>query len=173
MHVENCVAQLIKLAQAKSAELKTNTTVQSISVNPDNTISVSTDQGNFKAARLIVTLGSWSNELLTGLELNVQVLRKSQFWFQIDRTDIKYQNGFPAFLIEIGDTCFYCMPEIDYLGMKVAEHSGGRVVESAASLDRSCDPDDLASAENFLREHFEFTRSPTCPSQRLHVFNVC
>ena len=124
--VENCVAQLIKLARQQSANLVTDTVAQTITVNPDQTISVTTDRGRYDASRLIICMGSWSNDLLTGLELNLEILRKPQFWFQIDRTDIKYQNGFPAFLIENGADCYYGIPEIDYLGMKVARHSGGR-----------------------------------------------
>ena len=167
LRVENCVAQFIKLAQQASAELLTNTLAESVIVNSDQTITVVTDQGRFETERLILTLGSWTSELLAGVDLRIQVLRKPQFWFQIDRTDIKYQNGFPAFLIEHEQECFYCLPEIDYLGMKVAEHSGGQVVDNPSELNRACEASEQTAAENFLDQHFDFSR------RRLVHHSVC
>ena len=135
-----------------------NTVVETIGVNDDGSVTVVTDSDKLTANRLIITLGSWSTDLLGGLGLDIEVIRKPTFWFQIDRHDIKYQNGFPAFLIESGEQCFYCVPEVDYLGLKVAEHSGGTVVERPMGLDRNQRSEDLAAAESFLDEHFDFTR---------------
>lgn len=165
--VENCVAQMIRLAQLEGAKLMTDTLAEKIKVNANQTITVTTDRGRYDATRLIMTPGSWSGDLLTGLQQNIRVLRKPQFWFQIDRTDIKLHNGFPAFLIERPEDCFYCIPELDYLGMKVAEHSGGVTVEDPSCVDRACDPGELAAAEAFLDRHFNFTR------RRLVHHSVC
>ena len=158
LHVENCVTQFIKLALQKSATMMPNTIAETISVNEDDTLSIETDSGRIETQRLIITLGSWSRDLLGGLDIDIDVVRKPIFWFQIDRNDIKYQNGFPAFLIESSERCFYCLPEVDYLGLKVAEHSGGTPVERPEQLDRGVHPDELALAEAFLDEHFEFSR---------------
>ena len=78
------------------------------------------------------------------LNLNLKLLRKQQHWFQIDRVDQKLINRFPSFLIEQADgSCFYGIPEIDYLGMKVCEHSGGTEVSNPTELDRELDQAEL------------------------------
>ena len=42
---------------------------------------------------------------------------------------------------ELGD-CFYGFPQIDAQGVKVAEHSGGTVVDDPSHVDRRLDPAD-------------------------------
>jgi glycine/D-amino acid oxidase-like deaminating enzyme len=116
---------------------------------------------------LIVTAGPWFNQLNAELPIRLQILRKQQHWFQINRNDIKYQNGFPCFLVENDRGCFYGFPEIDTLGMKIAEHSGGQVVTRPDDVDRLLNQRDLERCEQFLRESFEFTR------HRLVHFSAC
>ncbi len=45
---------------------------------------------------------------------------------------------------------FYGFPQIDELGVKVAEHSGGQPVADPTNVDRELDPKDRARVENFL-----------------------
>jgi glycine/D-amino acid oxidase-like deaminating enzyme len=117
---------------------------------------------------LIVTAGPWVRKLLSRPDFEIDVLRKQQHWFQLDRSDIRYQNGFPAFLIEFANQrCFYGFPEIDYLGMKVAEHTGGSAVGHPGQLNRDCDPMELADVERFVDASFNFTR------RRLVHYSVC
>ena len=165
--VENCIAQVLKLAQQESATLMSNTVAERISVDDDGTINVITSDETFRARRLVIALGSWTRELLSGLEFGIEVVRKPMFWFQIDRTDIKYQNGLPAFLIETDENCFYSIPEVDYLGMKVAEHSGGQPVADPLEVDRNCNADEQSACEAFLDQHFEFSK------RRLVHHSVC
>ncbi len=159
LRVENCVAQFIKLARDRGAELATNLTAQSIVINDDHSITIHTDTDSIRTRRLILTAGPWARQLLSRPRFDIRVLRKQQHWFQLDRHDIKYQNGFPAYLIESANgRCFYGFPEIDYLGMKVAEHTGGSLVDEPGQLNRECDPVELADAERFLDESFHFSR---------------
>ncbi len=165
--VENCVAQMIKLALQRGATLQTNTIVEGIAVNPNGLVKVTTSSGDFETARLIVTAGAWSAEWLSSLPIEISVVRKQQQWFQIDRTDIKFENGFPVFLVETDDGCFYGFPELDYLGMKVAEHSGGNPVTDPGNVEREINRQELARTEKFLDNCFHFTR------RRLVHYNVC
>jgi glycine/D-amino acid oxidase-like deaminating enzyme len=48
---------------------------------------------------------------------------------------------------------FYGFPNIDDLGVKVAEHSGGKVVADPLGDPRVIDPADLARVEQFLQTH--------------------
>lgn len=94
------------------------------------------------------------------LDLGLKVLQKQQQWFQLDRVDQKLLNEFPCFLLEQDDgDCFYGFPEINYLGMKVCEHSGGKEISGPAEIDRALNKEELARTEKFMKEHMEFGRS--------------
>ena len=165
--IENCVAKLIQLAKNLGAEFVPNTQIETVNVNADGTIKLVAANEEFLTHRLIVTIGTWACELLGSLPFDIQIIRKQQQWFQFDRVDIKYQNGFPAFLFEEDFGCFYGFPEIDYLGMKVAEHSGGQPLDDPLALDRQCNEDDVKITEEFIDRRFDFTR------RRLVHHSVC
>ena len=158
------VNQAIKLG----AEIETNTTVSSWSVGDDGKVEVQTDRGVFQAERLVLAGGAWSPALLPNLNLNLRVLRKQQQWFQIDRVDQKLINGFPSFLIEQSDgSVYYGIPEIDYLGMKVCEHSGGTLVEDPSEMNRELDQPELERVEQFMKDHLVFGH------HRMVHYSVC
>ena len=159
LRVENCVSELLKLALKTGAEMTSNCSIGGWSVEADGTIVVHGESENFRTARLIVTVGSWFPQLFTDLDIHLDIVRKQQQWFQIDRTDVKYQNGFPCFLFEDERGCFYGMPEIDYLGMKIAEHSGGQPVADPMQIDRVEDKNDRQRCQKFLDDSFVFSKS--------------
>ena len=168
LRVELCVAAMINQAVKLGAKIETDTTVLSWSVADDGKVEVQTDRGRFCAERLIVAGGAWSQGLLPNLRLNLKVLKKQQQWFQIDRVDQKLINGLPSFLIEQADgTCFYGIPEIDHLGMKVCEHSGGLPVEDPSKLNRELDQAELERVEKFMKDHLVFGH------HRMVHYSVC
>lgn len=156
--VEKAVAQFIRMAIEAGAEFRPNCPVSGITVETDDLIHVHTDDAKIQTRRLIIAAGPWSNRLLGSLPLDISVVSKQQQWFQIDRVDIKHQNGFPAWLIEDGERYFYGFPEIDYLGMKVAEHTGGQHVDDPAEVSRDCKDSAVSLCEDFIDRHFEISR---------------
>ena len=116
---------------------------------------------------MIVCAGSWSSDFIGDLGIEIGVVRKQQHWFQLDRVDTKFENGFPGFLIEDQVGCFYGFPEVDYLGMKIAEHSGGNAVANPLEPGRACDDAELSRVEQFMDRSINFTR------RRLVHHSVC
>ncbi len=167
LSVENCVAHAIRLGTQAGGELRCNSAAQQISVGDDGLVAVRVANDTFRSKRLIVCAGAWSPSSLDQLNLDIHVLRKQQQWFQLDRVDIKYENGFPAYLIEDESGCFYGFPEIDYLGMKVAEHSGGQPVSDPENVNRDCDRDELGRTEAFMDAYLNYSR------RRLVHHSVC
>jgi sarcosine oxidase len=160
LRVELCVAAMISQAAKLGAEIIGNTTVTGWSVSDDGNLSVQTDEGRFRSRRLVIAGGAWSASLLPDLDLKLQVLRKQQFWFQLDRVDQKLINRFPSFLIEQADgSCYYGIPEIDYLGMKVCEHSGGKPVADPAMLNRELETAELERVQKFMKDYLDFGHS--------------
>ena len=89
---------------------------------------VKTDRGRYRAGRLVVTTGAWAPQLLASLGVDFRVLRKPLLWYRTQTPHYRLDNGFPVWVVEspLGD--IYGFPEIDDLGFKLAEHSGGTEV---------------------------------------------
>ncbi|MEL7496755.1 MAG: N-methyl-L-tryptophan oxidase [Planctomycetota bacterium] len=160
LRVELAVAAALKQASKQGATLKSNTIVHGWSVDANGDVLVETDQGSIQGRRLIIAAGAWSSPLLPSVDVPFKILQKQQHWFQLDRVDQKIENDFPAFLIEEdnGD-CFYGLPEIDYLGMKVCEHSGGKTLESPDQIQSGLNQEELDRTESFMNRWLEFGRA--------------
>jgi monomeric sarcosine oxidase len=155
LRVELCVAAMLQQASKLGAELISDCPVSSWRMAHDGSIEVTCEDRIFYGDRLIVSAGAWASQLLGSLGLSLRVLRKQQQWFQLDRVEQKLASRFPAFLFEQDDgAVFYGMPEIDHLGMKVAEHSGGEEISDPAKLRRELDVFELQRCEQFLKQHF-------------------
>ena len=156
--VEQCVANFVAKAKELGATICTDDAVGSWRVDDGDIIKVVTTSGqSFTSKRLIIAAGAWSEPLL-GLPLHLEVVRKQQLWFQCDPQGQTSNEGFPCFLFETELGVFYGFPEIDSMGMKVAEHSGGQAVKDPTRVERQLDEADLARTIHFLQTHFNFSR---------------
>ena len=159
LRVEMCVTAMIDQAVKHGAQIMSNTVVLGWSVGGDGVCDVETENGNFRSRHLIIAAGAWNSDLLPDLDLGLQVVQKQQHWFQLDRVDHKIENQFPGFLVEQdnGD-CFYGFPEINYLGMKVCEHSGGKSISGPDELDCGLNEAALKRTEEFMQEYLNHGR---------------
>lgn len=126
--VEEAIRTQIQLAVAAGATHQTGDPVVRWSAN-SNSVTVETQQHRYEADRLIVTAGAWSAELLSSLNIPLQVIRKHQHWYSTNDQQFDRNHGCPAFFFEHQDAYFYGVPQIDGSGVKVCEHSGGTVVD--------------------------------------------
>jgi monomeric sarcosine oxidase len=150
--VEDCVRAHLQAACDMGAWQLANQRVVHWSVE-GHSVRVVTEGGEFSAARLVVCGGAWASQLLASLQLPLRVVRKHLYWFA--NTDERYRadRGCPAFLYELADGCFYGFPQIDWRGVKVAEHSGGTPVTDPSQLDQSLEPLDKARVTSFVAGH--------------------
>lgn len=150
--VEDCVEAQLKAAQAAGAELLTD--VEVLGWTADNgEVRVRTNGGEFQAQRLVITAGAWAGQLLTDLELDLTVRRKSLFWFDAPSGHYDVASGFPVFLFEMPHGIFYGFPKLDSRGVKFAEHTGGRAVDDPLSVDRSVDAEEQRLLVDVLAAH--------------------
>ena len=155
--VEEGVQTFVDEAVKHGAETRTNEVVLGWEASDEN-VTVRTDQGEYAAARLIVTAGSWASSFLHDLGVPLVVLRKPLFWYQTTRDCYQLGQGAPGFFYEVlsaDGTCdtYYGFPEIDAKGLKVAEHSRGEVVSDPLTVNREIDPGDRRRVETFLGQH--------------------
>ncbi len=160
LRVELCVAAYLKQAMVHGAELLSNTAVTRVELGGGDRLRVHTSDGEFTADQVIVAAGAWSSQLLPGLELPLKVLAKQQHWYQIDRVDNKLINEFPCTFFEREDgSHFYVTPELDTLGMKVCEHSGGDEVDDLSQFSSELCETQKSRTDEFLMQSFHHTKS--------------
>jgi monomeric sarcosine oxidase len=150
--VEDCVRAHLDAARSAGAELMPDTEVTAWTSNVKE-VRVTTTRGEFVADRLIIAAGAWAGRLLAELSVALTVRRKSLFWFDTGAAEYDVTSGFPVFLFELPHGVFYGFPKIDARGVKVAEHSGGRVVDDPLSVDRSVDAEEQTRLLQFLSAH--------------------
>lgn len=147
--VEDCVRAQIEEAIKLGAQHRHGEVIQKWSADGSGVL-VETDQGQYSAERLIVSAGCWSNDLLSGLGVRLRILRKHLHWYATDSNDYLESNGCPCFFFETNGGYFYGFPNRGELGIKVAEHSGGREISDPLSDPRKLDPTDVDRIEAFL-----------------------
>jgi len=152
LFVERCVEAHIAAAKACGATLHLNESVRNWNVS-GGTVRVTTDRGEYEAKRLVIAAGAWSVPLLAELGIRLEVRRKPLYWYQTRTDDYRADRGFPGFLFDLAEGCFYGFPQIDEQGLKVAEHSGGRVVSDPSNIDRELDAADEARVSGFVQRY--------------------
>jgi sarcosine oxidase len=166
LRVEDCVRAHVDAAVSAGATVVTNTQVVNWAAN-DQEVRVQTTDGQFAANRLVIAAGAWSGPVLRGIDVPLVVRRQSLFWFAVDAREYDVATGMPVYLYELPGGIFYGFPKIDSLGVKVAKHSTGRVVEDPLLVDRNLDLDDQWQLQNFLSVHMPGV------SQRVTNHTVC
>ena len=151
LYVEACVAAHLEAAQNAGAEVQSPVEVHSWQPGPP--VILQTSAGELTAEQLVVTAGAWAAPLLAELQLDLQVRRKSLFWYPPQRDDVAAYQLLPCFLYELPDGVFYGVPQLDERGVKIAEHSGGQPVADPLCVDRDVDPCDAERAERFIQKY--------------------
>jgi monomeric sarcosine oxidase len=150
--VEDCVAAHLDAARSAGAEIVTDTEVQSWTAK-DSGVRVETNRGDIAADRLVIAAGAWAAELLAGLGTGLVVRRKSLLWYATDGPAYHVSAGFPVFLFELPAGIYYGFPKLDPRGVKVAEHTGGQVIENPLAVDRSLGQDEEQRVAEFRAAH--------------------
>lgn len=150
--VEECVRAHIDGAISKGAELRSGERVLDWKADL-GTVKVTTDRGEYHAARLVITAGAWAGKLLASLNVPLRVLRKTLAWFPASSPVYDVAEGNSEFVFEIpGGRFFYGFPRLDGRTIKVAEHSGGEEVSDPAQVDRSLSSADIENFRGFLQK---------------------
>jgi sarcosine oxidase len=157
LHVERCVQACLDAARDNGAELLTNVEVKEWTAGDD--IVLRTTAGDVHTGKLIVTAGAWARPLLSDLGVALTVRRKSLLWYSAKDGSTHADAGFPCYLFELPHGVFYGFPAIDERGVKVAEHSGGEIVDDPLKVDRALHEQDHTRVDDFVRSHLPAVES--------------
>lgn len=151
LRVEKCVEAHITEAQKRGGILKTQETVLDWS-SDRQTVRVETDRNQYEARGLVITAGPWAWKMLKDLSISLKVLRKPVFWADTHDEFRRSIPTWPGFLFELPQGVFYGLPGADGRSLKVAEHTGGQMVDDPKTATRDILPEDRRVIEGFIRE---------------------
>ncbi|MBH5317580.1 N-methyl-L-tryptophan oxidase [Paenibacillus sp. GSMTC-2017] len=112
-------------ALLSGAQLLTNTSITNIET-ADESVTVTTNKGSFRAAKLIMSMGAWFGTVSHFINLPVRPLRKAVAWFEGDESLFDY-NQFPGFTIGDGERSYYGFPSLNGSGVKIGRHDAGQL----------------------------------------------
>ena len=159
LFVEECVRAHAEAAVRAGAELRTGVAIRGWRIEEGHVV-VETDAGSFAADRLVLCPGPWAGDLLQMPHLRFTVLRKSLFWYEPEAASLAAHAAgrLPCFAFDTPSGFFYGFPALDDRDVKVAEHTGGRVVADPLALDRGIDPEERGRVESWLAAHLPGVR---------------
>ncbi|NBW96225.1 MAG: N-methyl-L-tryptophan oxidase [Planctomycetia bacterium] len=154
LFVEECVAAHAAAAAAAGATLETDVRVGGWRTERGGVV-VTTEHGDITADRLVLAPGPWADSLLHLPAACLTVLRKSLFWY---RPPASHAHAFaagalPCFAFAAPHGFFYGFPTLDARGVKIAEHSGGRVVADPLHVDRAVDMHEQRRIDEVIAAH--------------------
>lgn len=152
LYVEDCVRAHVDEAVGKGAKVLAGAAVRAWH-GADNGVTVETDVGAFHAARLVICAGAWAGDLLTGLGIPLQVVRKPLYWFAAPDDPYAASRGAPGFLFETPGGEFYGFPSLPDVGLKCAEHTGGISVDDPLQVDRGLVAAETERVQQFLAQY--------------------
>ncbi len=143
---ELAVTAFLRQAARRGADLRFKQQVVSWETLPDGGVRVTTFDGVYHAAKLVIAPGAWASEIFHSLALPLVVRRHVMAWFDpVGGVAPFLPERFPIYTWQSSaERLFYGFPAIDGRegGVKVAMHTGGD----------PCTPESIDRAINFHDE---------------------
>ena len=151
--VEACVRAHAEVAARHGVVIEADHDIRGWRVE-GGAVIVETSRESISAGRLVLCPGPWAADLVRLPAIPFTVLRKSLFWYRstagLSPADA---TSLPAFTFDTPRGFFYGFPALDARGLKLAEHTGGRVVTDPLHVDRAIDAAEQATIEGWLTDH--------------------
>lgn len=156
---EACVLELADRAQKHGATFQTNTRVEGVQAGADS-VTLRAGAATFSAARLVITAGSWTPQILSQLDLTLPLLPTRQQVLYFETQDIRQfePEHFPVF-IGHGSPWYYGLPSVNGSGLKTAIHNTENGVHPD-TMQRTIDPEHIEVVRAFLRRHVPLADGP-------------
>lgn len=138
---EACVRAHLEIAGRHGAELRFGTTVAGWSADSSG-VTVRTAWDTFHAERLVIAAGPWTAQILSGLELPLEVWRVVNVHFAPRRPELFDVERFPVYLMQVPEGDYYGFPAIPGEGVKLGRHDIGEVC-TAETIRRDVDPGEV------------------------------
>ena len=132
-------------------------------------VTVRTDKGQFRAARLVITAGAWIGDLVPPLAGVAVPERQVLAWTQPLRPEWFTTATFPVFNLQVEEGRYYGFPVYEVPGFKFGRyHHRGEIV-AADQMRREIDFEDEQLLRSFAERYFPDGSGPDPGIAQLHV----
>jgi sarcosine oxidase len=151
---ERCIEQHVRLAAVHGARIVSGEAVEAWDRLDGGGVRVTTRDGEYRAAQLVVTSGSWTGTLVPSLTHVLRPERQVLAWFDPLQPELFLPGRFPVFNVAVDEGHFYGFPSVDGQGFKVGKyHHFGETVDPD-TVDRSVHARDEALLRTFTSRYF-------------------
>ena len=99
-----------------------NTEVKSIS-KKDSKVIIMTDKEEFRAKKIVLACGRWIEKFVPSLSKVLRLKERTVYFLDLVNPE-KYEVGkFPIFIRIFENALYYCLPNFDGHGVKIAQSS--------------------------------------------------
>ena len=167
---ETSISAHLELATRRGADLRFEESVRSWSADPSGEgVVAETETGTYEAGRLVISAGSWASELLSELELPLEVTRQILFWFEPDDVTSFWPENLPVYIWEPEDgNTFYGIPAHDgEPGVKATFFRADSVPCTPETIDREVKEADVGFVREYIGRYLprlngKLLQSQTC-----------
>jgi sarcosine oxidase len=157
---ERAIVAHVGLAQAHGADIRARERVLDWSPDPGGEgVTVVTDKGRYRAARLVLTAGAWAGELARPLARLAVPERQVLAWLQPQRPEWFQPDRFPVFNLAVDEGRYYGLPVYEVPGFKFGRYH--HLGESGSTSLREPDAADEALLRAFAERYFPDGSGPT------------
>ena len=172
LYPEAAISAFLRLAAAHGAALRYQEPVLGWEAAPSgDRVRVTTAQGTYEAARLVISAGAWAPELLGDLGLPLQAQRNVLYWFEPSGDLTPFlPDRCPIYIWEGEEgMSFYGFPALggSPAGVKVAFHNFGPYC-TPETIERQVHESEVARIRDWMRE-----RVPTLAQGRFAEARTC
>ncbi|MBI3943316.1 MAG: N-methyl-L-tryptophan oxidase [Chloroflexi bacterium] len=145
---ERCIVGYANASMALGAEIHGREQVLDFVPTATGGVRVTTDRGTYEADNLVVTAGSWNQNLLSFLRGLAVPERQVLAWLQPERPEYFTLDNFPVFNLIVPEGRFYGFPVFGVPGFKLGKYH--HFLESGDADDLPMEP--TREDEDLLRE---------------------
>ncbi|MBC7506305.1 MAG: N-methyl-L-tryptophan oxidase [Sandarakinorhabdus sp.] len=157
---ERAITAHVEAAQAHGAQIHAREPVLEWFAD-GNGVRVTTPQGVYHAARLVLATGAWMGEMTAPLAGKAVSERQVLAWLQPQRPELFRTDTFPVFNLEVGEGRYYGFPVYEIPGFKFGRYHHLGQTGAADALDRTPDAADEALLRAFGSRYFPQGCGPT------------
>lgn len=152
LYVEACVRTHIEQACTLGAEVRLGEGVKEWH-SSDRCTTITTSNEVYVAERVVFCVGPWTGRILSSFRLPIEIRRKVMMWFAAPEDHFGLSSGFPVYCFDLDGDFFYGFPCSSDSLCKIAQHSGGQVIEDPSGIDRTLHLEDTRPVVDFVKKH--------------------
>lgn len=159
---ERAIVAHVLAAQAAGVEIHARERVSGWAARDGGEgVMVTTDKGNYAAARLVLTAGAWMAELAAPLRRLAVPERQVLAWLQPQLPELFTPDRFPVFNLDVEEGRYYGLPIYEVPGFKFGRYHHRGETAAADDIRREVDAEDERLLRQFAERYFPAGSGPT------------